>query len=295
MMSEEQYKKEQNKVIWAAIGIWIADIALFLRWWDEQGRNRSLSVEQSSTTVEITTVHKAKGLEKRAVIVPYCSWQLDPKSGGNIQNIVWAEARGDEASAIGPFPVRYKKAMAESGFAAEYYRELVYAHVDNINLLYVALTRAAESLHLFIPQKSDRTVGGMLLQSLDVEGERAHAGALEGSHCSDERGEHYRFGEFAGPVAGKRTSAETRHVVLESYPTAVAKLRLRLPEARYFEQGGEQELAPRNFGILMHRAFEQADDEEQIRRAVERMTADGTLSEAEAQTLRETIARPEKK
>ena len=29
MMSEEQYKKEQNKVIWAAIGIWIADIVLW--------------------------------------------------------------------------------------------------------------------------------------------------------------------------------------------------------------------------------------------------------------------------
>ena len=29
-MSEEQYKKEQNKVIWAAIGIWIADIALWV-------------------------------------------------------------------------------------------------------------------------------------------------------------------------------------------------------------------------------------------------------------------------
>ncbi len=269
----------------------IADIALFLRWWDEQGRNRSLSVEQSSTTVEITTVHKAKGLEKRAVIVPYCSWQLDPKSGGNIQNIVWAEARGDEASAIGPFPVRYKKAMAESGFAAEYYRELVYAHVDNINLLYVALTRAAESLHLFIPQKSERTVGGMLLQSLDVEGERARAGALEGSHCSDERGEHYRFGEFAGPVAGKRTPAETRHVVLESYPTAVAKLRLRLPEARYFEQGGEQELAPRNFGILMHRAFEQAADVPEIRAAVAAMQADGTLTAEEAARLGEQIDR----
>ena len=53
--------------------------------------------------------------------------------------------------AVGRFPVKYKKAMAESGFSAEYYRELVYSHVDNINLLYVALTRAAESLHVFIP------------------------------------------------------------------------------------------------------------------------------------------------
>ena len=79
--------------------------------------------------------------------------------------------------------------------------------------------------------------------------------------------------------------------MLERYATSQADLRLRLPSQRYFEEEDEVELSPRNFGILMHRAFEQADDEEQIRRAVERMTADGTLSEAEAQTLRETIAR----
>ena len=60
----------------------IADIALFLRWWEETGKNRSLSVEESATTVEITTIHKAKGLEKRAVLIPYCSWSPDPKSSG---------------------------------------------------------------------------------------------------------------------------------------------------------------------------------------------------------------------
>ena len=34
--------------------------------------------------------------------------------------------------------------MGESLFSAHYYREMIYAHVDNINLLYVALTRAVE-------------------------------------------------------------------------------------------------------------------------------------------------------
>lgn len=42
----------------------VADIPLFLKWWDEQGSGRSLSVEQGETTIEITTIHKAKGLEK---------------------------------------------------------------------------------------------------------------------------------------------------------------------------------------------------------------------------------------
>ena len=270
----------------------IADIALFLRWWDEQGRNRSLSVEQSATTVEITTVHKAKGLEKRAVIIPYCSWQLDPKSGGNVQNIVWAEARDGEAAAIGRFPVRYKRAMAESGFSAEYYRELVYAHVDNVNLLHVALTRAAESLHVFVPQKGGApNVGGLLLQSIRVEGDRATVGPLEGRYTADERGEHYVFGEFAGPVAGGAKDAEAEHVLLEEYPTAQTALRLRLPSQRYFEEGGETELAPRNFGILMHRAFEQAEDERQIREAVDAMRADGTLTDDQAARLGKAIDR----
>ena len=181
--------------------------------------------------------------------------------------------------------------MAESGFSPEYYRELVYAHVDNVNLLYVALTRAAESLHVFIPQKGGRTVGGLLLQSIATDGDKALLGDFEGRRTADETGEHFAFGEFAGPVAGGSKRSEAEHVILEEYPTAQADLRLRLPSQRYFEDGGEVELSPRNLGILMHKAFEQADDEAEIHEAVRGMQADGTLSEAEAATLRQMIAR----
>ena len=76
--------------------------------------------------------------------------------------------------------MKYKKAMAESGFSAEYYRELVYSHVDNINLLYVALTRAAESLHVFIPRKGGKSVGGLLLQSIGADGDKALLDGTEG-------------------------------------------------------------------------------------------------------------------
>lgn len=268
----------------------IADIALFLDWWEQQGQNRSLSVDESATTVEITTIHKAKGLEKRVVLIPWCSWQLDPKSGGNVTNIVWAEAQGD-AGAVGRFPVKYKKAMAESGFSAEYYRELVYSHVDNINLLYVALTRAAESLHVFIPRKGGKSVGGLLLQSIGADGDKALLDGTEGRRTATEEGERFEFGLFTGPVPGGGKASDSVHVVLENYPTARADLRLRLPSQRYFEEEDEVELSPRNFGILMHKAFEQADDRQQIYEAVQRMRDDGTLSPGEAEALRGMIAR----
>ena len=262
----------------------IADIGLWLRWWDETGCKRSLSVEASATAVEITTVHKAKGLEKCAVIIPYCSWPLDPRSSGMVENIVWAEADGEGAEA-GRFPVRYRKSMAESGFSAEFYREAVFSHVDNINLLYVALTRAAESLHVFVPKKGARTVGGLLLRSIAADGDRALLGDLAGHYTADERTERFEFGEFAAPEPSRHGSSGVEHVALEHYRTSQADLRLHLPSQRYFEEDDRAELSPRNFGILMHRAFEQADEEEDIRRAVRRMKADGTLSATDAATL----------
>lgn len=291
----------------------IADIALFLRWWDETGCNRSLSVEESVSTVEITTIHKAKGLEKPAVVIPYCSWALDPKSTGTVQNIVWARG-DDESGEIGRFPVRFRKSMADSGFSADYYREMVYSHVDNINLLYVALTRAAESLHVFIPQRNIRTVGELLLKGLEVKDDRVLLRmpppkptanddgqapaeipsepdelALTGRYMQDEAGQHYFFGEFTGPEE-QESKTGARHVVLDEYLTARADLRLRLPSQRYFEEEGAG-LSPRDFGILMHKAFEQADDRQGIYDAVSQMQADATLSEQDARTLRRMIDR----
>ena len=268
----------------------VADIALFLAWWDEQGSSRSLSVGRSEQAVEILTVHKAKGLENKAVIVPYCSWQLEPKSGGGVQNIVWAEAQG-EAAGVGRFPVKFKKAMAESGFSEEFYRETVYSHVDNINLLYVALTRAAESLHIFVPQRGSSHVGALLLQHLAADGESARLGDMAGRYTRRDDSERFEFGEFAGPADSLRKGGEVRHVVLENYPTARADLRLRLPSQRYFGPESDASLSPRDFGILMHRAFEHAADTAEIGQAVARMEHEGTLSAEDAACLRQMIDR----
>lgn len=255
----------------------IADIPLFLRWWDEQGSTQSLSIERSETSVEIMTVHKAKGLERKAVIIPYCSWMLEPKSAGWTPNIVWAESAGDTVG-IGRFPVRYGKTMAESDFSVEYFRERVYAHVDNINLLYVALTRAAESLHVFIPKSgTDRVpthVGALLWQTL--------------KDADSEVCDRLEFGEFTGPVAVDADSEKTVHTVLKVYPTAQPNLRLRLPSQRYFEED-ERELAPRNFGILMHKAFQEAKSMDDIRSSVKAMQNDSLISEAEATSLSRMI------
>ncbi len=272
----------------------IADIPLFLRWWNEQGAAQSLSIEQSDSTIEVTTIHAAKGLEKPAILLPYCSWPLDPLN----RQVVWAESGQGETRSLGRFPVEYGRSMEASEFSDAYYREQVYANVDNINLLYVALTRAAESLHIFIPdRKRGEHVGALLWQCL-TEAEdpliRRAAAVPEGRESADEADEapeRFEAGEFAGPVRPERRSGDEEPPVqhlLKDYATAMPQTELSLPSQRYFEEG-ERELSPRNFGILMHRAFQEAADEAGIREAVAQMQRDALLLAEEAEVLNRRI------
>ena len=263
-----------------------ADIAMWLDRWNESECNKSLSVEQGETTIEITTIHKAKGLEKKVVIIPWCNWKLDPKSLTG--SYVWAKAKGDSSLAeIGDFPVSINRSMADSLFAEGYYLESVDSHIDNINLLYVALTRPVESLHIFIPAppaKNDAAdnVGKLLteaVKSLGHEFRQEEDGLL-----------HVRCGEFAPPCAEREKASDIEHVTLALYPTRKADMQLALPSRRYFEDDPQAELSPRNFGILMHRAFAEAKDTAQIGQAVEQMVADAVISRAEADRLRATIS-----
>ena len=268
-----------------------ADLPLFLRWWDETGCNQSLSVDQSETTVGIMTIHKAKGLQNKVVILPYCSWPLDPDASKS--PIVWSTAHTEATESLGAVPVRYRNDMAQSHFSTDYYREVVYTHVDNINLLYVALTRAEEALYVYIPKKA-RTrdhVGNLLLGCIASDGAVCMLGDLHGTTTETEIGIAHLFGEVSGPEQHASEPEAAHHLVLQQYTTSQADLRLRLPSQRYFEEEEQAELAPRNMGILLHKAFEHATTAAEIDTAIVAMQEDGVLSTAEGGQLRRAVAR----
>ena len=250
-----------------------ADIPLFLEWWNETGCGQSLGVERSATTVGIMTIHKAKGLQNKVVILPCCSWPLDPEP--NKRPVIWSEAWTDQTADLGAIPIYYKKEMEASHFSEDYFREMVYTHVDNINLLYVAFTRAEEALLIYVPKSVGRNVGTLLQQCLDTE--EAEEELLR------------EFGEAAAPATSRSDGGKRRHLRLDDYPTSEADLRLRLPSQRYFETEEEPELAPRNLGILLHRAFEGAETAADIAEALRTMRTDGLLSQEEAAALQRDV------
>ncbi len=258
----------------------IGDIALFLEWWEEKGSTKSLNVEKSESAIEILTIHKAKGLEKKVVIIPYCNWSRDPRTN----SIVWA--REKEESEIGAFPVAYKSNMANSAFAEDYFRERVYSHIDSVNMLYVALTRAVESLHIFIPIKINKSgeriatnIGKLFLEGV---------ASLDMPCCKvvEEEVESYQFGTLAAPISGKEEAIGNSYI-MDRYHSSSTELRLRMPSKRYREDG---EFVPREVGILMHKAFEQASSREEIFLNVEKMVKNGHINDLERSVLLDSIA-----
>lgn len=253
----------------------VADIPLFLKWWNGEGEKASITMQGTGSAITVSTIHKSKGLQYRAVIIPYLSWRLAPESG-----IVWAEAAGHGIEAAGSLPVRYKEEMAGSFFAPDYYRETVMSYIDAVNMFYVAVTRAEEELHLMIPDnpRSTGRIGNLVRRVLHEDGAAVEAGGVKGAI---ERGDETTVIRFGSPAA-KRPGEPAADKSLHTYPTARpgAKVRLRLPSSRYFEQG-DVELSPRDFGILMHQAFENSDGYDDVRRALGRMLACSKISEAE--------------
>ncbi len=126
-----------------------ADRNSFLEWWDEKGHKRALFSPEGQDAIRIITIHKSKGLGFGAVIMPFVHWSVDHSPTHT--NIIWCKPRVAPFNAIQALPLRYGKRLANTIFRKEYLEEKRLTCIDNLNLLYVAFTRAKHRLIVFAP------------------------------------------------------------------------------------------------------------------------------------------------
>lgn len=132
----------------------------FIQWWDEHESNITIMLPENADAIRIMTIHKSKGLQFPIVIVPFTDWELNPRH----ESVIWADTDQQPYSDYGKFPVRMKKQLADSYFSDDFYKETDLSMLDNINLLYVAFTRAELRLHVFgFSDKPDyQTAAGLI-------------------------------------------------------------------------------------------------------------------------------------
>ncbi|MCP3660096.1 MAG: UvrD-helicase domain-containing protein [Bacteroidetes bacterium] len=124
-----------------------SSITSLLKWWEIKGHKYSINNTENSNSINLMTIHQSKGLQFKAVIIPFCNWKLDHHPSN--PTVIWSEQNINEYSP--PIvPLYYYKSLKNTSYLKDYFIEKINIYFDNLNLLYVAFTRAEEFLHIGI-------------------------------------------------------------------------------------------------------------------------------------------------
>lgn len=142
------------------------DLAGFLDYF-QKAKEDELYVDVAvPKAIKVLTFHKAKGLEFEAVVIPF----LELAVGISRDGLVVGENENDEKLVLYYLKKDYLEFSPK--LKKIYERELEKSLIDELNNIYVALTRAKKELHVLVPKKSGlrHNLAVLLLENLAPAG-----------------------------------------------------------------------------------------------------------------------------
>ncbi|MEQ9406002.1 MAG: UvrD-helicase domain-containing protein [Cyclobacteriaceae bacterium] len=234
-----------------------SDIRIFLEWWEDAGAKRSVQLTGALDAIEVITSHKAKGLQYPIVIVPFCTFDFDSKTHPS-----WYETPKKESfTDIKSIPVDYKAELNKTDFSAYYKKEFAKWHLESLNVLYVAFTRAENGLFALCqpPPKDKKSMYGNASKLLWSFFEQH---PIEGW---SESAMVFRKGTL--PVSHREVKGNL--ISLNGYSTHKwsNKLTIRKTGKAYYDDEVEQQ---RNEGIILHQILSEIIHWEDTSRVLDR-------------------------
>ena len=160
-----------------------ADLNAVIDEWENDMKGRAIQSDELNG-VRLLSIHKSKGLEFAHTIVPFCDWKLEIQRG-----TLWCEPEEQPFNALPLIPVDlYPKQLMGSVFEKDYLHEHLQTMVDNMNLLYVAFTRAGRNLFVFAEKDKSGSRSEVIGQCLEQL-----TGVLEGSTIQTDSDEDITF------------------------------------------------------------------------------------------------------
>lgn len=150
----------------------LAGIDEFLREWDDKLCSKSIHSDDVNG-IRLITIHKSKGLEMDNVIIPYCDWAIE-----DIRDLMWVEPKVKPFNELPLVPLNLQSArLKKSIYCNDYQREHVKSLMDNLNLLYVAFTRASRNLFIIGKNKGAKAPSQLIKEVITQYDEMGTASA----------------------------------------------------------------------------------------------------------------------
>lgn len=256
----------------------------FLQWWENTGKNRPVQMTDRTDSIKILTIHKSKGLEFPVVLIPFLDWEVLPRA--TLSPWLWCNPAKQNITALKLAPVKYGSRLENTLFSTEYFEEMQLNYADNLNLIYVALTRAADVLWGCIPvSKNDKgeitkgRISSHLYQSLD----RLSTG--EAKLHADEYGFYSGSLESLHPPTREITNG-VPEIDLVTHPWLT---RLRVKKISRKLPAGKKEKEKIQYGIMLHTVMEKIQHREDVARAIQEWTFSGYLSALDREEMMQKI------
>lgn len=283
--SDIPYLQAFQEVILEYQGSETGGIHDFLEYWRDFGESKAIQASEQQDAIRIITIHKAKGLQFRAVILPFCDWDLTTKGSGSKEKILWCNTSGTPFSKVPVVPLRFKNALKDTYFAQQYLEEIILGYVDNLNLLYVALTRAEESMFIGLPKPPDEngpSNAGQLVYNSIVSSDLPFASEKDQSNL-------FSFGSLKPPEKERTKSSE--EWIIRGYPVKIRtdSIKLHLKSKDFFLDPGEAVTSHLDFGNIMHEIFSCIVKMDDIEAAVNRYTKEGWIKQQQGDELIKSI------
>ena len=254
------------------------DLDSFIEWWDSKGSGKSVSINEEQDAVKIITIHKSKGLEFKTVLIPFASWKFKPMNN----DIFWCSSKEDNFNELAILPLKDTNAIKNTVFYKNYYSEKLHVFIDNINLLYVAFTRAEENLVVYVEHtsKKDKNLNntGLLLKealSKKIEDNVYQVGELVKYNKLEEQITTDSLNEYVSNDLNQTKG-------------------IRYKPTNYIANFENEEIKQ---GLLYHEIFENIKYKTDVKKAIIKLINSGTLKESEYESyftkINSIISKPE--
>lgn len=269
----------------------------FLDWWEMTGKEKTISLSEGQNAITILTIHKSKGLEFNTVFIPFCDWEV--AHSNTKAPYLWCHPDQEPFNLLDLVLVKYGSHLKKSVFAEAYYKEMLCSMVDNLNLLYVAFTRAANNLIITCPYSSNNSSAvkcvGNVMQRI-VESSSFLDSIEKGKYMDissfwNFESKVFEYGhQTMNPTSSRKkdsSSMELRTFRIKEKNN----LNLRIHSQGYFDLY-KNNIGERIYhGKMLHELFENISTIEDISASVKNMVSAGKIDSATAKEYKTVIER----